>query len=126
MLGHLIPAEDRDSYSGHRARKTTTGNAGNAANLILCRRETLVPPPLVTNVSVTNVLLGAEMRTQDGGRLVVGLESLAEEPRQRKEAVDGAGIVHIGRLHPGIDQPLGIGAPLVAQRVVTRGQHEGG
>src|SRR5258705_4285803 len=106
MLGHLIPMDGQGGCSEHRARKTTTGNSGNPANLILCRRETLGAVPPVTRVSPSSVFLGAEMRAQDGGRLVVGLETLAEEPRQRKEAVDGAGIVHVGRLHPGIDQPV--------------------
>src|SRR5205807_5373601 len=91
--------------------------------------EILVAPRPVTNVSMPSISpqpLSAEMRAQHGSRLVVGLESLAQEPRQRKEAMDGAGVVHIGRLHPGIDQPVGIGAALVAQRIVARGQHEGG
>src|SRR5262245_35819893 len=86
----------------------------------------LLPDATAVANSPSGPPLSPEERAQHRGRLVVGLEPLAQEARQRKEAVDGAGIVDVGRLHPGIDQPLGIGAAFVAQRIVARRQHEGG
>src|SRR5260370_17692676 len=117
------------AFAVSRWAKTAWANCANCANRFpqVVRNIGCLRP--VTRVSATSVSvrrLGPEMRAQHGGGLVVGLDALLQEAGQRKEAVDGAGIVHIGRLDAGLDQPVGIGAALVAQRVVARCQHEGG
>jgi len=61
-----------------------------------------------------------EVCAHHGRSLVVRLEPLAQEPRQREEAVDGAGIVHVGRLDAGIDQPVGIGAAFAEGYFLTK------
>src|SRR5216683_4238920 len=90
--------------------RSACGNCGNwrfppVAGNIGCPRP-------ATRVSASNVsqhLLRPEMRAQHGGRLVVGLEPLLQEAGERKEAVDRTGIVDVGRLDAGLDQPVGIG-----------------
>ncbi len=105
---------DRNRWSGLVGRKMPKRSFNNA-NL-----------SRYFSVCLTGRGSGSEVGGQRGGGLVVGLEALFQETREREEAVDRAGIVHVGRLDARIDQPLGIGAALVAQRIVARGQHEGG
>src|SRR5882757_3661438 len=96
--------------------KTGCANCANCANRFPPVVRNIGCPRPATRVSASNVsqyLLRPEMRAQHGGRLVVGLEPLLQEAGQREEAVDRAGIVHIGRLDAGLDQPVGIGAALV-------------
>src|SRR5580704_18943725 len=112
------------SFAVSRWAKTACANCANRLPPVV--RNIGWPRP-ATRVSATSDSprgLRPEMRAQHGGRLVVGLEPLLQEAGQREEAVDGAGIVHVGRLDAGLDQPVGIGAALVAQRVVARRQHE--
>src|SRR5258708_4323851 len=75
---------------------------GNCANWRLPREAGFLeePSPVTRNSATNNSPrpLYAEMRAHHGGRLVVGLETLLQEAGQREEAVDGAGIVGVGRL----------------------------
>src|SRR5260370_40203587 len=107
--------------------KTACANCANCANRLPQVVRHIGCPRPATRVSATSVSphrLGPEMRAQHGGRLLVGLDALLQEAGPRKEAVAGAGLIHVGRLDAGLDQPVGIGAVLVAQRDVARRQHE--
>src|SRR5260370_14082812 len=117
-LGKVCGAKEL-SLAVSRWAKTACANCANCANRFpqVVRNIGCLRP--VTRVSATSVSvrrLGPEMRAQHGGRLVVGLDPLLQEAGQRKEAVDGAGIVHIRRLDAGLDQPGGIDPALVAHR----------